>query len=242
MAIAELTGADGEVPANSGAAHEARSRGVAIGETKRCPRQLLICISQLVIQVAQRVAPAVVSPKPVPGESHRRSAPSLRMHNFRRARCRIGHKGPRKGRGGLANGDHACERSMTSSRIRAGQHRAGDGSLAWGCRDTKNCGCSGMQPRRGPTFRMHRCRGEKFDSGSGCGNFVRQHKGLGVFKFTKLPTKDDHLCLPSAHRRGRLNRYVVTDVVAQNADPGRMSENPSEPLHALVYVSFCDEI
>jgi hypothetical protein len=72
--------------------------------------------------------------------------------------------------------------------------------------------------------------------------FVRQHKGLGVFKFTKLPTKDDHLCLPSAHRRGRLNRYVVTDVVAQNADPERTSENPSEPLHARVYVSFCDEI
>ena len=66
--------------------------------------------------------------------------------------------------------------------------------------------------------------------------FVRQHKGLGVFKFTKLPIKDDHLCLPSSHRRGRLNRYVVTDV--ENADPERMSENPA----ARVYVSFCDEI
>jgi hypothetical protein len=72
--------------------------------------------------------------------------------------------------------------------------------------------------------------------------FVRQHKGLGVFKFTKLPMKDDYLCLPSAYRRGRLNRYVVTDVVAQNADPERMSENTAEPLHACVYVSFCDEI
>ena len=73
--------------------------------------------------------------------------------------------------------------------------------------------------------------------------FVRQHKGLGVFNFTKLPMKDDHLCLPSAHRRGRLDRYVVTDVVAaQNADPERMSENPAESLHARVYVSFCDEI
>ena len=71
--------------------------------------------------------------------------------------------------------------------------------------------------------------------------FVRQHRGLGVFKFAKLPMKDDHLCLPSAHRRGRLNRYVVTDVVAQNADPERMSENPAEPFHARVYVSFCDE-
>jgi hypothetical protein len=73
--------------------------------------------------------------------------------------------------------------------------------------------------------------------------FVRQHKGLGVFNFTKLPMKDDHLCLPSAHRRGRLDRYVVTDVVAaQNADPERMSESPSEPFHARVYVSFRDEI
>jgi hypothetical protein len=72
--------------------------------------------------------------------------------------------------------------------------------------------------------------------------FVRQHKGLGVFKFTKLPMKDDHLCLPSAHRRGRLNRYVVTDVVAQNADPERMSENLAESLRARVYVSFCDEV
>jgi hypothetical protein len=72
--------------------------------------------------------------------------------------------------------------------------------------------------------------------------FVRQHKGLGVFQFTKLPVKDDHLCLPSAHRRGRLNRYVVTDVVAQNADPERMSESLAEPLRARVYVSFCDEI
>jgi hypothetical protein len=72
--------------------------------------------------------------------------------------------------------------------------------------------------------------------------FVRQHKGLGVFQFTKLPMKDDHLCLPAAHRRGRLNRYVVTDVVAQNADPEGISENPAEPLHARVYVSFCDEI
>jgi hypothetical protein len=72
--------------------------------------------------------------------------------------------------------------------------------------------------------------------------FVRQHKGLGVFKFTKLPMRDDHLCLPSAHRRGRLNRYVVTDVVAQNPDPERISENPAEPLRARVYVSFCDEI
>jgi hypothetical protein len=71
--------------------------------------------------------------------------------------------------------------------------------------------------------------------------FVRQHKGLGVFKFTKLPMKDDHLCLPSA-RRGRLNRYVVTDVVAQNADPERISENPVEYCRARVYVSFCDEI
>ena len=71
--------------------------------------------------------------------------------------------------------------------------------------------------------------------------FVRQQKHLGVFKFTKLPMKDDHLCLPSAHRRGRLNRYVMTDV-AQNADPQPMSEGPAEPLHALVYVSFCDEI
>jgi hypothetical protein len=71
--------------------------------------------------------------------------------------------------------------------------------------------------------------------------FVRRHKGLGVFKFTKLPIKDDHLCLPSAHRRGRLNRYVVTDV-AQNADPERTSGNPAEPSHACVYVSFCDEI
>ena len=72
--------------------------------------------------------------------------------------------------------------------------------------------------------------------------FVRQHKGLGVFKFTKLPMKDDHLCLPSSHRRGRLNRYVVTDVVAQNADPERLSEDPAEHLRARVYVSFCDEI
>jgi hypothetical protein len=50
--------------------------------------------------------------------------------------------------------------------------------------------------------------------------------------------KDDHLCLPSA-RRGRLNRYVVTDVVSQNADPER---NPAEPFRVRVYVSFCDEI
>jgi hypothetical protein len=71
--------------------------------------------------------------------------------------------------------------------------------------------------------------------------FVRRHKGLGIFKFTKLPMKDDHLCLPSSHRRGGLNRYVVTDV-AENADPERLSENPAEPLHACVYVSFCDEI
>jgi hypothetical protein len=71
--------------------------------------------------------------------------------------------------------------------------------------------------------------------------FVRQQKGLGVFKFTKLPMKDDHLCLPSAHRRGRLNRYMVTDV-AQNADPERISENSAGPLRACVYVSFCDEI
>jgi hypothetical protein len=34
----------------------------------------------------------------------------------------------------------------------------------------------------------------------------------------------------------------VTDVVAQNADPERISENTAEPLHACVYVSFCDEI
>jgi hypothetical protein len=72
--------------------------------------------------------------------------------------------------------------------------------------------------------------------------FVRQHMGLGVFKFTNLPVKDDYLCLPSAGRRGRLNRYVVTDVVAQNADPERMSENTAELSHARVYVSFCDEI
>ena len=70
--------------------------------------------------------------------------------------------------------------------------------------------------------------------------FVRQHKGLGVFKFTALPRKDDHLCLPS-HRRGRLNRYVVTDV-AQSADPECMSENGAGPLHAWVYVSFLDEL
>jgi hypothetical protein len=70
--------------------------------------------------------------------------------------------------------------------------------------------------------------------------FVRQHKGLGVFKFTKLPKKGDHLCLPS-HRRGRLNRYVVTDV-AQKADPECMPENGAEPLQAWVYVSFFDEI
>jgi hypothetical protein len=69
--------------------------------------------------------------------------------------------------------------------------------------------------------------------------FVRQHKGLGIFKFTKLPTKDDHLCLPSP-RRGRLNRYVVMDVT--QTDPQRMSENGAEPLHAWVYVSFRDEI
>jgi hypothetical protein len=72
--------------------------------------------------------------------------------------------------------------------------------------------------------------------------FVRQHRGLGTFKFTKLPMKDDHLCLPAAHRRGRLSRYVVTVVVAQNTDPEPMSEKPSEPPHARVYVSFCDEI
>ena len=72
--------------------------------------------------------------------------------------------------------------------------------------------------------------------------FVRQHKDLGVFKFAKLPTEDDHLCLPSSHRRGRLNRYVVTDVVAQNAGPEGLSENPAERLRARVYVSFCDEI
>jgi hypothetical protein len=72
--------------------------------------------------------------------------------------------------------------------------------------------------------------------------FVRQHKALGVFRFTKLLMKDDHLCLPSSHRRGRLNRYVVTDVVAQNADPERMSENPAESLRARVYVSFFDKI
>jgi hypothetical protein len=71
--------------------------------------------------------------------------------------------------------------------------------------------------------------------------FVRQHKGLGVFKFTKLPVEDDYLCLPSSHRRGRLARYVVTDV-AQNADPERMSEDSAKPSHACVYVSFCDEI
>ncbi len=71
--------------------------------------------------------------------------------------------------------------------------------------------------------------------------FVRRHKGLGVFKFTKLPVEDDHLCLPSSHWRGRLTRYVVTDV-AQDADPERISEDPAEPLHACVYVSFCDEI
>jgi hypothetical protein len=71
--------------------------------------------------------------------------------------------------------------------------------------------------------------------------FVRRHKGLGIFKFTRLPMKDDHLCLPSSHRRGRLTRYVVTDV-ARNADPDRMSENPAEPSRACVYVSFCDEI
>jgi hypothetical protein len=71
--------------------------------------------------------------------------------------------------------------------------------------------------------------------------FVRQHTGLGVFKFTKLPMKDDRLCLPSSHRRGRLNRYVVTDV-EQDADPERKSANPAEPLHPCIYVSFCDEI
>jgi hypothetical protein len=71
--------------------------------------------------------------------------------------------------------------------------------------------------------------------------FVRQHTGLGVFKFTKLPMKDDHLCLPSSHRPGRLNRYVVTDV-AENADPESMSANPAEPLHPCIYVSFCEEI
>lgn len=69
---------------------------------------------------------------------------------------------------------------------------------------------------------------------------VRQHRGLGVFKFTKLPRKDDHLCLPS-HRRGRFNRYVVTDV-AQNPDPESISENRAKPLHAWVYVSFLDEL
>ena len=103
VAIDELTGAGGKVPADSGAAHEARSRRVAISEAKRSPRQLLICISQLVIQVVRRVAPAVVTPKPVRGEPHRHSAPSLRTHNFRRGRCRIGDKGHRKGPGALAN-------------------------------------------------------------------------------------------------------------------------------------------
>jgi len=86
------------------------------------------------------------------------------------------------------------------------------------------------------------CRGKNVIAAAVVEIFVRQHKGLGVFNFTKLPIKDDHLCLPSAHRRGRLNRYVVTDVVAQNADPERMSENPAEPLHARVYVSFCNEV
>jgi len=71
--------------------------------------------------------------------------------------------------------------------------------------------------------------------------FVRRHTGLGVFEFTKLPMKDDHLCLPSSHRHGRLTRYVVTDV-AQNADPDPVSENTAGPLRACVYVSFCDEI
>ena len=71
---------------------------------------------------------------------------------------------------------------------------------------------------------------------------VRQHRGLGEFKFTKLPLKGDQLCLTSPSRRGRLNRYVVTDVVAPSADPERMSENSAEPLQARVYVSFCDEI
>jgi hypothetical protein len=71
--------------------------------------------------------------------------------------------------------------------------------------------------------------------------FVRQQKRLGVFKFTRLPMKDDHLCLPSTHLRGRLNRYVVTDV-AQNAHPETISGNPAEPSSACVYVSFCDEI
>ena len=71
--------------------------------------------------------------------------------------------------------------------------------------------------------------------------FVRQHKGLGIFNFTRLPMKNDHLCLPSAHRRGRLNRYVVTDVT-QNADSQRTSETPAEPSYPCVYVSFSDEI
>jgi hypothetical protein len=69
--------------------------------------------------------------------------------------------------------------------------------------------------------------------------FVRQQKRLGVFQFTKLPMRDDHLCLPSAHQRGGLSRYVVTDV-GQNADP--ISESPGGPLRACVYVSFCEEI
>lgn len=70
--------------------------------------------------------------------------------------------------------------------------------------------------------------------------FVRQHKGLGVFKFTKLPKKGDHLCLPS-HRRARFYRYVVTDV-AQNGDPECGLESGAGPLHGWVYVSFFDEI
>jgi hypothetical protein len=71
--------------------------------------------------------------------------------------------------------------------------------------------------------------------------FVRQHKALGIFEFTKLPLKNDHLCLPSSHRRGRLNRYVVTEVI-QNSDLEDMSASQAEPLRPCVYVSFCDEI
>ena len=42
------------MPTDSGAAHEARTGRQAISETKQSPRQQLICISQLMIQLMRK--------------------------------------------------------------------------------------------------------------------------------------------------------------------------------------------